>query len=347
MNMKAFACGVVLLLCGSFARSTPSQQPETLKLSDLVNHPERWPAAVKVLKDFKFSAGGGLKAGQMVKVLEFKGAQVLVDAGNQSSFEVAPADCDLLDAANKAWAALTSAQRAVDPQCLLKDASLWPERVTCLSGFRLDDGSELAPGGEYQFLSIDREGAKFYAPAQHTTLVAELSQTDLITRARQRALVEPEKRPSRIAAVLQKGLVDSEGKPFTSAAIDDARLYVLYFGASWCGPCRKFSPSLVKFVNDNAKANPRMVTVLMSNDKESADMLEYMKEEKMPWPALPLATLLQTPLLLGLAGDAIPRLVILDHHGLVLASSVENGTYVGVDRPLKALAKLVESGVAK
>jgi len=41
---------------------------------------------------------------------------------NHDDFEVAPDDCDLLVAANKSWATLTPAQRAVDPQSLLKDS---------------------------------------------------------------------------------------------------------------------------------------------------------------------------------------------------------------------------------
>src|SRR6185503_9533959 len=107
---------------------------------------------------------------------------------------------------------------------LLADASLWPERVTCASGFRLEDGTVIAPGGEFEFLSIDQEGVKFYSKEQHTTLVAELAVTDLVKRARERALLEPDKRPSHLAAVL-KGLVDASGKPVTSPTVADAKIY--------------------------------------------------------------------------------------------------------------------------
>jgi len=39
--------------------------------------------------------------------------------------------------------------------------------------------------------------------------------------------------------------------------------------------------------------------------------------------------------------------VVLDRHGKVLASSVENGQYVGPERALKKLEGLLASGIAK
>lgn len=344
MMKRSLSLLVLAFLALAAAQSAP---PQTLGLQDLVQRPDRWPATVKLKRDFQLSGGGAVRTGQAVKVLEFDGAQVVIDAGNELFFEIAPGDCDLLEAANQAWAALTPAQRAVDLPSLLEDAALWPERVTCHGGFQLEDGTVLAPGGEYEFLYFDRDGVKLYSREHQTTLFADLGQTDLIARARQRALIELDKRPSRVAAALEQGLVDSAGKPFASKALDEARLYVLYFGASWCGPCRKFSPGLVSFMNDAVKQHPRLATVLMSGDENDADMLGYMKDEKMPWPALPLSKLKETPLFLSQSAGYIPHLVVLDRHGRVLASSFENGQYVGPERALKALQKLLEEGKAK
>ena len=57
--------------------------------------------------------------------------------------------------------------------------------------------------------------------------------------------------------------------------------------------------------------------------------------------------LMASPLLLSYAGGSIPHLVILDRFGKVLASSIENGGYVGVEKPFGVLKKLVASGAAK
>jgi thiol-disulfide isomerase/thioredoxin len=342
MDMRA-SIGIGLL--SLFAWLGP--QDATLTLQDLTNRPDLWPANVKLARDFEFQSGVKASAGQAVTVLEFDGREVLVDAGNGLVFGLAPGECDLLAAANAAWSALTPAQRAVDAKVLLSDASLWPERVTCSAEFGLDDGTRIAPGTEYELLGYDAEGVKLYSRPHQTKLLADLAQTDLVARARQRVLLEPAQRPSRIAAALKGQLVDAEGKPFTSTAIEDANLYALYFSASWCAPCRKFSPKLIELVKRVGKDNPRLATVLLSNDKERADMLAYLKDEEMPWPAMPLETLQKTPVLLGLAGGSIPHLVILDRHGLVLASSVENGRYIGVDKPFQVLTQLIAAGRGK
>jgi nucleoredoxin len=320
---------------------------EVLALRDLANRPERWPAAVRLQRDLQFSGGAALRAGQPVEVLEFAGATLLVDGGNGLVFDLAPEDCDFVAAANQAWAKLTPAQRAVDAALLAKDASLWPERARCRSGFRLDDGTELDPGREYDFLTLEGSEVKLFSKEHATTLVADLAQTDLIARARERALIEPAQRPARIAAALKGALVDARGKPVSSAAHETASVYVLYFGASWCGPCRKFSPSLVKFAAEVGAANPKLAIALLSNDRSDADMQAYMQDEKMPWPGMPLATLQKTPLLLGYSIGSIPHLVVVDRHGKVLTSSFQGGRYVGPDQALKDLGKLLASGIAR
>jgi nucleoredoxin len=342
MRFASLALAAALAALPTAAQSAP---PATLSLQDLVRRPDRWPATVQLARDFQFGGGQEARAGQAVQVVEFDGARVTVQTG-ELYFDLAPSECDLLEAANRAWAALTPDQRKVDAELLAKDASLWPRSVACSSGFVLDDGTEIAPGGEFDFLYFDRDGGvKVYSQPHQTVLVADLAQTDLVVRARALALIEPAKRPSRVAAALKGALVDAQGK--TVEVASDAQVYVLYFGASWCGPCRKFSPGLVRFVSEAAAANPRLAVMLMSGDKEDSDMLEYMKEEKMPWPAMPLARLQQTPLFLSQSAGYIPHLVVLDRYGLVLASSVENGQYAGPERPFGELKKLVAAGRAK
>jgi nucleoredoxin len=349
--MRAITHGLLSLvltgLWAATAKATQAGPPETLGLADLANRPERWPALVKLGRDFDFGGGQGARAGQQVRVLDFNGGQVLVDAGKDLLFEIAPADCDLLAAAQAAWQALAPAQRAVDQTLLLQDASLWPERATCFTGFQLDSGTLLAANGEYDFLGFENENVKLFAREHGSILLAGLGQTDVIARARQRVLLEPDQRPARMVAALKSVLVGADGKPVAPAALENAGVFVLYYGASWCGPCRKFSPRLVEFVQASAAGNPRLFTVLMSNDEQDADMLEYMRDEKMPWPAVPLASMRKAPFLLGYAIGSIPNLVVVDRYGRVLASSVQGGAYRGPDFALDALKKLLESGVAR
>lgn len=345
--MLRSAATLLLVLATALPLASQAAAPETLTLRDLAQRPDRWPATVKLARDFQFSGGAVARAGQAVKIVEFSGGQVLVDAGGDLLFEIAPQDCDLLEGANAAWKALSPAQRALDPATVEKDSSLWPERVACFAGFVLEDGTELAPGLEYEFLGLERGEVSLWSAQHRSKLGATIAQTDLVVRARARLALEPEQRSSRIAAALAQGLVDSAGKPVSSEAAAKAKVYVLYYSASWCQPCHKFSPSLVKLVNESAAANPGLFVALMSSDEKDADLLAYMREAKMPWPALPLTRLQATPALLGHAAGSIPHLVVLDRHGKVLTSSMQGGRYVGPDRALEDLKKLLASGIAK
>ena len=59
---------------------------------------------------------------------------------------------------------------------------------------------------------------------------------------------------------------------------------LLYFSASWCPPCQRFTPSLVS--SNSIFNNLNCGVVLVSGDKADSAMFKYMKNKKMPWPAI-------------------------------------------------------------
>src|SRR4029078_12728540 len=132
-----------------------------------------------------------------------------------------------------------------------------------------------------------------------------------------------------IADAIKASLVDADGKPVKKDDLDQTKLFALYYGASWRGPCRQFSPSLVKYVNQVAAANPKLTVVLVSFDEKDEEMLKYMKEEKMPWAAIPMAASKKSHLLRSYGKGSIPQLMIVDKYGKVLANSYNGNTYVG------------------
>ena len=87
----------------------------------------------------------------------------------------------------------------------------------------------------------------------------------------------------------------------------------LYFSAAWCGPCQRFTPSLVEAYNElSSKGNFEIIFVSADDDENSFN--EYFS--KMPWLAIPfsdserrdrLDTLFQV--------SGIPHLIILDSNG--------------------------------
>jgi thiol-disulfide isomerase/thioredoxin len=334
----------MVISAGAVAATAP---PETLALSDLVNHPDRFPPSVTVKSDIDFGGGVSLKKGVPLKVMEFNGSSIVVNNGNDQMFEIEPGDCDFLDAANQFWSTLTSEQRAIDSNTLLSDSSLWPTKIMSYVGFVTAAGKDLPSNAEYEFLYYASDGVHLMDAGTQTKLTATLGQTDLIQRAREIAKTDPAKRPSRIANVLRDKLVDAKGQPVTADSIDQVKVFAIYFGASWCGPCRQFSPSFVQYINSVKDKNPGLMTVMMSNDEKDADAFGYMTEEKMPWTMVSLENLRKTPLLYAYGRGYIPQLIIVDRNGKIYHDSYVGNTYVGPKEAMVALQKLVNSGVTK
>ena len=314
--------------------------PDKLTLNDLVNHPERWPEMVTVTREFKLRNGTVVHQGDKVRLVEFNGTQVGVGAGS-SLFRIRPEDCGLLEAANQAWSALTPAQRAVDPDSLAGDVSLWPARVKVVSAINCNFGT-LAPGTEVGLLKFTKQGAEVAWPNSNNRLEVNLDSTDVLSRARKLALVDADKRESRIALALHGLLVDADGKPYDDKQLAEKKYFALYFGANWCAPCHAFSPTLVKFLDVALPKHPELAAVMMSNDEQPAQMLTYMKEAKMPFPAVPLKDLNRSPLLLSYAAKMIPHMVVVDRFGKVLATNDdEQGNRSDPEDTVKALGRLL------
>ncbi|XP_031277024.1 probable nucleoredoxin 1 [Pistacia vera] len=93
----------------------------------------------------------------------------------------------------------------------------------------------------------------------------------------------------------------------------------LYFSASWCGPCKKFTPVLVEVYNEISSKGDFEV-VFVSADEDDEAFKGYFS--KMPWLAIPFSdseTRDSLDELFKVRG--IPYLVILDENGKVLTDS--------------------------
>ncbi|KAK4423825.1 putative nucleoredoxin 1 [Sesamum alatum] len=92
----------------------------------------------------------------------------------------------------------------------------------------------------------------------------------------------------------------------------------LYFSASWCGPCQRFTPNLVEVYNELLQDN-KFEIVFVSADEDDESFNAYFS--KMPWLAIPFAdseTRGRVDELFTVSG--IPHLEILDENGNVLTS---------------------------
>lgn len=64
------------------------------------------------------------------------------------------------------------------------------------------------------------------------------------------------------------------GQKHTKTLLKDADVVALYFSASWCPPCKTFSPLLREFYNAAAKDNGLEI-VYISSDKDLPSFEEY------------------------------------------------------------------------
>ena len=120
--------------------------------------------------------------------------------------------------------------------------------------------------------------------------------------------------------VFPENLLDASGN---LVSIDDVKSkYIgLYFSASWCGPCRKFTPKLIDFRN---KFSEEFEVILIGADGSAKAQANYMKKYSMPWLAMENQSA-QAKHASELSGvEYIPYLVILDSKGNIITKDGKN-----------------------
>ncbi|KAK4263201.1 hypothetical protein QN277_028649 [Acacia crassicarpa] len=88
----------------------------------------------------------------------------------------------------------------------------------------------------------------------------------------------------------------------------------LYFSASWCPPCRRFTPTLKELYNKEVSSKGDLEIIYVSSDTAEDGFKGYFS--KMPWLAIPFSDS-QTPNRLTelFKVPGIPNLLILDENG--------------------------------
>ena len=122
--------------------------------------------------------------------------------------------------------------------------------------------------------------------------------------------------------ILWGNLVKLEGDGFQKAVIAEKprEYYVFYYTASWCGPCRNFTPTLVEWYNENKNENFELI--LISSDRNPEAMESYAKKNQMLWPQLAFDKVREFKDAFrakhGVRG--IPTLIVCDPKGEVLGN---------------------------
>jgi nucleoredoxin len=95
------------------------------------------------------------------------------------------------------------------------------------------------------------------------------------------------------------------------AVLQSADVVLLYCTASWCPPCRAFTPALVELYEEQGESR-KIEVLLVSRDQPGPDGEAY--RAKMPWPSLPMGgTRRSAEILSDLGIKSIPTLIGFDN----------------------------------
>ena len=168
------------------------------------------------------------------------------------------------------------------------------------------------PGGEKTKINLNQlSGAD-------QIYVGRRGQTDGTTSAT--ALYAEPAIPAELEALFGKKLVDAKGHRVSTAGLAGKKIGV-YFSASWCPPCRAFTPLLVAAYNQLKTEGKPFEVVLVTSDKSEADMRAYMKGHEMPWLAVPFGDKPIDALKKKFGVSGIPKLVVIDSSGKTLSEN--------------------------
>ncbi|MBQ7651159.1 MAG: redoxin family protein [Victivallales bacterium] len=123
-----------------------------------------------------------------------------------------------------------------------------------------------------------------------------------------------------VKALREISLVNANGKTVNGAEVlRGKKLIGLYFSAQWCGPCRIFTPELVRFRDKCVNKNLPFDVIFVSSDNDEKSMRQYMKTDAMRWYAVPYSSELRSRLKSEFKVNGIPTLILLDGNGKVFS----------------------------
>ena len=115
-----------------------------------------------------------------------------------------------------------------------------------------------------------------------------------------------------ILPMLDGALENEDGIPQPPEAIK-GKIVGLYFSAGWCPPCRRFSPELAQFQEQNSD---EFVVCFVSSDRSEADMLSFVKGKS--FLRVPFGSPTRRQIQAKLGVSMLPTLLIIGTDGHIL-----------------------------
>lgn len=93
------------------------------------------------------------------------------------------------------------------------------------------------------------------------------------------------------------------------------KIVVLYFSASWCGPCRQFTPIMKELYQQIADTNQPIEVILLSRDYMRFQLDEYYEKQGCSWGVVQLRDPIIEKCLEKYDVKALPSCRVVDEFG--------------------------------
>ena len=130
---------------------------------------------------------------------------------------------------------------------------------------------------------------------------------------------ETEKASAKLRQLFGPQLVNAQGQPVPTDQLARKKIGI-YFSASWCGPCRMFTPLLIEAYRQLQSQGKPFEVVLVPLDKDAGGMMAYMQSHTMPWLAIPFDPKHIDELVTTYSAFGIPKLVVVSAKGQTLST---------------------------
>ena len=175
----------------------------------------------------------------------------------------------------------------------------------------------IAQAGAFERKPFDRSRFAQTEAAGKEAVAAAATETPASTMAEKPA---PAKANPALRGLFGSDLLTHEGKKADLADLN-GKIIAIYFSASWCPPCRAFSPLLVD-LSDRLRAEGKpFALVLVGRDQSKQKALDYMESHKMTGYLIPPEADANKSLCTLYRVSGIPYLVIVDSDGNTIDSS--------------------------
>jgi nucleoredoxin len=135
-------------------------------------------------------------------------------------------------------------------------------------------------------------------------------------------------------------LADGRLQKFDASSLKGVKFWAFYYSASWCPPCRAFTPTLVDFYKSFKAQHPNFELIFVNHDNSEDDMVNYMKTDGMTWPAVRFDDIERVKAN-QYCGEGIPDLVLVNADGKVLSDSFDGSNYLGPQKVIDDIKSMV------